>query len=72
MTFKVKLESHESFGYNNFFDTFREEYNHTFNQEPRKLLINRHLSEHNARIGGMSCLEFDTEDDFNWFVLRWT
>ena len=74
MTFKIIVETFESYGYGNFFDSIREEHYRTKGYEHRTELLNRHLSEYNARIDDttMNCVVFDTEDDANWFVLRWS
>ena len=80
MTVYYPLNAHTDYGYDKFFATFRDEYDVLWNWdnkwELRDALINKHLSKFNCRLIRQSysecTLEFDTEADFTFFVLKWS
>jgi hypothetical protein len=78
MSYRYHLKNHNDIGYSNFFDTIREEYNQAWLSKSDKLstiqqLVNDRLKPFNARVDQDEAgyLIFESEDDFNWFVLRW-
>lgn len=79
MLFKYTLKSHYDIGYNNFFDTFRFEYELLYRMyddvDMLDKLINHHLKPYNAflqRQPNDNNLFFQSEQDFQRFILTWT